>query len=291
VAESSLADGLREHVVVLGERIGERNLRLPAKLEAAAVYVEGVLRRWGAEVRREEYRCRGAPVRNVEGVLKGAGEGVVLVGAHYDSVAGSPGANDNGSGVAALLEMARLLAGRPLAQTVRLVAFVNEEPPFFQSPEMGSYVHAAEARRRGDPITAMFSLETVGCYSDEPGSQRYPMPLGLFYPNVGNFVGFVSNLPSRGVLHRAVAAFRRHTSFPCEQVAVPGWIAGVGWSDHWSFWKHGYPGVMVTDTAPFRYVHYHTAEDTPDKIDYPRMAEVVKALTGMVGDLAGAMTP
>jgi hypothetical protein len=165
------------------------------------------------------------------------------------------------------------------------VAFVNEEPPYFTTSQMGSFVYAKECRKRKDKITAMLSLETIGFYSDQDGSQSYPPPLSLFYPSKGNFIGFVGNLSSRRLVRRVVGSFREHAKFPSEGAALPGWVPGVFWSDHWSFWKHGYHALMVTDTAPFRYVHYHTPEDTIDKIDFERLARVVAGLEKVVADL------
>jgi Zn-dependent M28 family amino/carboxypeptidase len=169
---------------------------------------------------------------------------------------------------------------------VRFVAFVNEEPPFFTSGEMGSRVYARACRARNDDIVAMLSLETIGYYSDAPRSQAYPAPFGLLYPDTGNFVTFVANYRSRPLLHQVMSAFRANAQFPSEGAAAPEWIPGVGWSDHWSFWKEGYPGVMVTDTALFRYPHYHTSQDTPEKLDYPRMARVFSGLQQVMRALA-----
>ena len=152
---------------------------------------------------------------------------------------------------------------------------------------MGSRVYAARCREHGERIVAMLSLETVGWYTDEPGSQHYPFPFGLFYPERGNFIAFVSDLKSRPLLRRVTALFRKHSTFPCERAGIPGWVTGAGWSDHWSFWQEGYQGVMVTDTAPFRYPHYHSSEDTPDKLDYDSTAKVVEGLTAVVAGLAG----
>ncbi len=275
---------------MLAGSIGERNLWHYAALRAAAGYIEDTLVQVGYRPGSELFHCRGKPVRNIIAEKPGhsAPEEIVLVGAHYDSVAGSPGANDNGSGVAALLELARLSAGWESSRTVRFVAFVNEEPPFSFSPEMGSVVNARAARERGDRVLAMLALETIGYYSDRPGSQHYPFPLNLFYPDSASFIGFVGNLGSRLLVSRAVKAFRRHTTFPVEGAAVPAWIRGVGWSDHWSFWQAGYPGIMVTDTAFYRYEYYHSAGDTPDKVDYERTARVVAGLEGVILDLAGA---
>lgn len=211
---------------------------------------------------------------------------IIVIGTHYDSVRGSPGANDNASGVAALLEIGRALKGASLGRTVRLVAFVNEEPPFFYWGEMGSGVYAKAARRRGDDIRLMMSLEMLGAYSDRPGSQGYPPFLGWFYPDRANFIAFVSNLSSRHGLRRTVAAFRSASAFPSEYLIAPGIVPGVSWSDQLSFWREGYPALMVTDTAFHRYPHYHTAQDTPDKLDYVRMAQVVEGLAKAIAMLA-----
>jgi Zn-dependent M28 family amino/carboxypeptidase len=238
----------------------------------------------------EPFESQGKPVHNIVAENRGhAAEGeIVVVGAHYDTVLGSPGANDNGSGVAALLELARLLADRPLPRTLRFVAFVNEEAPFSYTDEMGSLVHARGARARGEHIQAMLSLETIGSYSDAPGSQHYPFPLSLFYPDTANFIGFVGNLGSRGLVRRALRTFRQTTAFPSEGAAVPASIPGVGWSDHWSFWQAGYPAIMVTDTAFYRYAHYHTGGDTPDRVDYDRTARVVAGLARAIAELGGS---
>lgn len=284
--ETLLRDSLRRHVVAVASR--EHNLWRPAALEAAANYIEQTLAGFGYAPSAQRFTTDGVAVRNIEVEVAGgarAGE-IVIVGAHYDSVRGATGANDNGSGVAAVLELARLARNVKPARTLRFVAFVNEEPPFFKSGEMGSRKYARRAKERGENIAAMFSLETIGYYSDAPGSQHYPPPLGLFYPDTGNFIAFVSNLGSRGLLHEVVASFRRHTRFPSEGVAAPAFIPGVDWSDHWSFWVEGYPALMVTDTAPYRYPHYHLAADTPDKVDFERLARVVSGLRAMLLDLA-----
>jgi Zn-dependent M28 family amino/carboxypeptidase len=211
---------------------------------------------------------------------------IILVGAHYDSVEGSSGANDNGSGVAALLELSRAFVALTPDRTVRFVAFVNEEPPYFQTEQMGSRVYAKAARQRGDDIRVMISLETMGYFSDQPGSQQYPSFFRWFYPDRGNFIGFISNLGSRSVMRRAVAAFRAQTDFPVECCATFAKVPGVDWSDHGSFWHEGYRAFMVTDTAPYRYPHYHTEFDTPDKVDYESLAKVTAGLCGVVSALA-----
>ena len=286
--ERAIAANLRKHVESIASR--EHNFLKLAELELAARYIEAALADTGRAVATQRFRSGPVDVRNIEVEVRGdtrASE-IIVVGAHYDSVLGAPGANDNGSGVAAVIELARLFATEKLARTLRFVAFVNEEPPFHLSDAMGSRHHARRARERGENVVAMFSIETIGWYSDAPGSQRYPFPLGFFYPSTGNFIAFVSNLSSRTLLHETIASFRRHAGIPSEAVAAPAWIPGVDWSDHWSFWKEGYSALMVTDTAPYRYPHYHTSEDTPDKVDYDRVARVVTGLQGMLRDLAGS---
>ncbi len=287
-AERELEGRLRAHVHTLAGDIGERNVFRPDRLEEAAQYLETTLENLGHHVESQAFESRGVPVRNLEVVRPGRSlpDEIVVVGAHYDSVLGCPGANDNGSGVAAVIELSRLLAARELSRTVRFVLFVNEEPPFFQTGDMGSLHYARRAKERGEHIVAMFSLETMGCFTDAEGSQSYPFPFSFFYPSRGNFIAFVGNLSSQRLLRRAVESFRLHASIPSEGAAVPGGITGVGWSDHWAFWQHGYPGVMVTDTAPFRYEHYHTPLDTPDRVRYGPLARVVAGLEQVIVDLA-----
>jgi Zn-dependent M28 family amino/carboxypeptidase len=289
--ERALAMRLEAHVRRLAGDIGERNVWHPGALAAAAQYIDTTFGAAALPVISQEFAVEHQTVRNIEAQVRGVNRAdeIIIVGAHYDSVLGCPGANDNATGVAAALEIARWLAERgPLARTVGIVAFVNEEPPFFQTPSMGSLVYARRARARGDHIVAMLSLETIGWYSDAPGSQRYPLllPFGLIYPTTANFLAFVGNRRSRALTRRAIGAFRLHTAFPSEGAAVPEWIPGIGWSDHWAFWQQGYPAVMVTDTALYRYRHYHTDADTPDKVDYATLARVAAGLARVVEELA-----
>ncbi len=281
--QQRIHDNLKRHVAALAGRIGERNVWRPEAMAAAAAYIRKTLEEAGYTVSVQPFTSRGLTVDNLEAVLPGHGaaDEIIVAGAHYDSVAGTPGANDNASGVAALLELARLLAGTALPRSVRFVAFANEEAPFFYSDEMGSKRYAARARARGERIAAMLSLETIGYYTDQPASQRYPFPFSLFYPDTGNFIGFVGDLSSWRLVRRATGAFRASTAFPSEGVAAPRATKGVHWSDHWSFWEAGYPAIMVTDTALYRYPHYHAATDTPDKLDYTGLARVTGGLAGL----------
>ena len=288
--EQALAERMKRHVVAIAS--DEHNVSHFSRLEAAAVYLEKVLMDYGCQPKRQEFTASGRRVRNIEVSIRPQHTGatkpdLVVIGAHYDSAIGAPGANDNASGTAAVVELARLLkdAVLPADREIRLVLFVNEEAPFFGTAGMGSWVHAQELHKRGDIVTAMISLETIGYFSDAKVSQRYPSPLASAYPDTGDFIGFVGNEGSRALLEQAIASFRRHTAFPSEGLVASSAVPGVSWSDHWSYWQFGCPAIMVTDTAPYRYPHYHTPQDTPEKIDYIRMARVVKGMERVIREL------
>jgi hypothetical protein len=292
-ADLQMGERLKAHVEALSDRIGERNMKHFDALTAAREYVskaffaKGIR---GIEYPKESipdgfgfteqsYPVEGKMVKNIEIEIKGWNPSeIVIVGAHYDSVSGSPGANDNASGVGALLELADRWKDRRPNRTIRFVAFVNEEPPYFQTEQMGSRVYARRCRERGENITAMISLETIGYYSDDANSQMYPFPFSMFYPSKGDFIGFVRNTSSRSLVRQSIGIFRATTEFPSQGVAAPGFLTGIGWSDQWSFWKVGYPGIMITDTAIFRYSHYHRRSDTADKLNYDRLARVVSGI-------------
>ncbi|MBW2524908.1 MAG: M28 family peptidase [Deltaproteobacteria bacterium] len=291
-AEVAYRDELRRHVEHLAVTIGERHAGRPEALAKAGEYVAAELEKLGLAVKRLPYESGGQEFINYEAEIEteGLGGPVVVIGAHYDSAIGTPGANDNATGVAGLLVMAKMATdkgvwpGGPQAN-VRFVAFANEEPPHFQTPAMGSLVYAQRCRQAGDRVTAMLSLETIGYFRDESGSQSYPFPMSAFYPSTGNFIAFVGDTSSRDLVRQLVRSFRDQTKFPSEGAALPGAIPGVGWSDHWSFWQHGYPAVMVTDTAPFRYPHYHEPTDAPDEVDYDRLARVVVGLFRLLDEM------
>ena len=288
-AERETASRLERHVLELSREIGERNARrcFP-ELEDAAAYVDREISSAGWTTESQQFDSGRVEVENVVASRPGGklpGE-IVVVGAHYDSAEGTPGADDNASAVALLIELAHALSATTLDRTLRLVAFVNEEPPYFQTDTMGSLVYARSCRDAGDEVVAMISLECLGYYSDAPGSQHYPAPLSWFYPDTGDFVGFVGNVGSRALVRRSVASFREKGVLPSEGIAAPSWIPGIGYSDHWAFWEAGYPAVMVTDTAFFRNSTYHLDGDLPDTLDYERMARLVTGLAALVTDLA-----
>lgn len=289
-SQQQIASETKRHVETLASEIGYRSTFHARHLAAAASYIKSELRSLGYDVRDHSFPERGSPAPNLEATLKGTVLPMefVVVGAHFDSFQGTPGADDNASGVAATLSLARLFASHPQPRSIRFVFFPNEEPPAFQQPDMGSLVYAKKCFSDGDNITAMLSLESLGYYSDQPGSQKYPFPIGLLYPSTGNFVGFASNLSSRALLHSSIKTFRAHAKFPSQGAALPEGIPGVGWSDHWAFWQVGYPAIMITDTAIFRNPNYHKATDTPNTLDYNRLARVTEGIEAIIRDLASA---
>lgn len=293
-AEIELQNNIRRHVRVLAGEIGERNRARPSAYLQAADYVEESFRESGYAPKQLQERPVGnLAVYNIEAELPGTNfpNEILVVGAHYDSEEDCPGANDNGSGVAALLELARLCAGHRVARTIRFVAFYDEED-FGQRP-MGSQLYATEARRRHENVTGMISLETVGYYSDAPKSQHYPFLFRLLFrgfPKTGNFVAFVGNNASRDFVRQTIASFRLRTKFPSQGLIAPWFVSDAGRSDQVGFWEKGFPGIMITDTANFRYPHYHERGDTPDKLDYDRIARVVEGLVRVIQHLGSAVT-
>ncbi|MBI5622936.1 MAG: M20/M25/M40 family metallo-hydrolase [Elusimicrobia bacterium] len=282
-----LAERLERHVRVLSHVIGERSLGEYGNLVKAKDYVFSEFRSYGYEPSVQEYRAYGRTFQNLTAEKPGRTPEVVLVGAHYDSVAGTPGADDNASGVAALLELARAFAGTPRERTLRFAAFSTEEPPFFRTSDMGSAQYAKLCRKRKDNIKAMVCLEAIGFYSDLKGSQTYPPLVHLFYPEAGNFAAVVGDLLSGPLVRRVAEGISGGSSMPVQKAALPRLVPGIDFSDHANFWKEGYPAVMVTDTAFYRNKNYHTAEDTYEKLDYVRMAELTRGLAASLSALAG----
>lgn len=288
--------------------LGPRNFESYANMRKGADLIETKFKEAGLAPYRVDYRAKPAFFARMRGATKESGklefsnvmaeikgrelpDEIIVVGAHYDSVpfSGSLGADDNISGVAATLALARRFAQKPCRRTLRFIAFANEEPPFFWTDDMGSRVCAKRSAAAKERIVAMLTPECVGYYSDDPGSQSYPYPVSLFSSlktDKGDFIAFVGNASSSKLVKDCVGIFRERCKFPSDGAAVPFLIPGVGWSDHWSYAKEGYPALMVTDTAFLRNRNYHTNHDDPAKLDYSRMAVVVDGLGEVIGELA-----
>lgn len=266
----------------LSVEVGERSFRDAAKLAGVADVIERAFRSYGYAASRQPFVYQGNTYYNVVAEAAGTDPGkkeILVIGAHYDTAAGTPGADDNASGVAGLLELARMAAQRPFPRTVRFVAFCLEEPPVFGTEHMGSFVYARSVKEEGIPVYGMISLEMIGYFCESDDCQRYPAScIGWFYPDQGDYIAFVGNRASRAFTKRVQSAFKAASALPVESLHAPSWVTGVDFSDHRNFWTFGYAAFMVTDTAFYRNGNYHTGGDTAEKLDYRRMTEVVTGL-------------
>jgi len=280
--------GLERYVRTLAEDLSPRDAAHPSGLEASASFVEEIFQQYTGRVTLQPYDAQGLNVRNVCARFGPAGGPRIIVGAHYDAAGPYPGADDNASGVAGLLELARLLSEDPPAADVELVSYPLEEPPFFMTRWMGSAVHARSLKASNVEVRAMIALEMIGYFSDEPNSQHFPLgPLMKpFYPTTGNFIAVVGKWGQGRLVREVRDGMRAATPLGVESLTAPRILPGITLSDHRSYWKQGYPAVMLTDTAFFRNANYHTPDDTPDTLDYDRMAQVVDGVLGAVDALA-----
>ncbi len=283
VSISVPTDRLEQHVQRLSGSFHPRSWRHAANLDRCADYVRGELVEAGAVVRDQVYEVRGMTFRNVIGRFGPEKGDLLVVGAHYDAYESTPGADDNASGIAVLLELARLLGTRPPARPVELVAFTLEEPPFFRTEHMGSARYAAELKASNQPVAGVIILEMVGYFTDAPFSQRYPSPLlWLMYPSRGNFLAVVGRFDQGRWISKVKRGMAGTTPLPIHSIRAPTALPGIDFSDHLNFWAQGYPAVMLTDTAFYRNTAYHTADDTVDRLDLRRMAEVTTAVAAFI---------
>ena len=283
------AAALRTHVEVLVGLDPPRTAEHPASLELAAEHIAGALRAAGARVEFQELSVDDRTYRNVSASLGPAGGPRLVVGAHYDAVSGTPGADDNASGVAVLLELAKVLEDATLEHTVELVAYTLEEPPYFDTPEMGSMHHARALREDDVELLGMIGLEMVGYFREDPGSQEFPLDaLEARYGDVGDFLAVVGREADAALVTRTRAAMSVVDGLELESLLAPRWLTGMDFSDHASYWSHDYTALMLTDTAFYRNPNYHERSDTVDTLDYERMALIVEAVAAAVQELAGA---
>ena len=283
---------LTHHVHVLAGLIGVRHDSRPSTIAAAIGMIEREWTAMGQHITTQRYDTPAGEARNLMVEWPGATrpEEIVVVGAHYDTVSTTPGADDNASAVAVLLETTRELSGRRFARTIRLVAFANEEPPHFIGPTMGSRVYAKSCRAADDQVICMVCLEMLGYFDDAPGSQTYPdeVPalLRRVLPKRGDFLACVSDLATRQPLKQFAKAFRKATDLKLVAHAIPKAQDILWLSDHGPFWDEGYPALMLTDTSWFRNPNYHEATDVPETLDYAAMSRVTSGVVAGVAALA-----
>jgi len=273
------------------QRMGPRNSINEMTYRQLRQCEDWITQRWesdGYAVRRETFSFEGRDYSNLEIEIQGriAPSEIIIVSAQYDTLPDSPGANNNGSGMAILFQLSRLLRKHVPDRTFRLLNFVNEEDPFFGTEMMGSYQYAKRCHERREDIKVMLSMDALGIYTDRPGSQQYPFPFSLLYPSRGNFLAFIGDFRSRKYVVQTTRGFKKGSSFPIEAGVVPKWVEAAGWSDHLSFWKFGYPGIMVTDTGGFRSSSHTTKEDTMEKLNFEAMARIVVGMYCAVIELA-----
>lgn len=278
---------LERHVRALSEEFVPRNYSHPENLARAAEYIFHEWQAYGLKPRYQKFKSGGHDYRNVVVELGPESEERVVVGAHYDAYGELPGADDNASGVAGVLELGRLLAADGgLRGRVELVAYCLEEPPHFTTSEMGSAVHARSLKAKGVKVKGMLSLEMIGYFTDEKNSQEFPLPaLKLIYPNEGNFIAVAADMQHRSLTSRVKKSMGRGSTIGVESINAPRSVPGIDLSDHRSYWEEGYPALMITDTAFYRNKAYHTENDTAQRLDYRRMGQVVEGVRQAVLDL------
>ncbi|CAN2048926.1 M28 family peptidase [Candidatus Magnetomoraceae bacterium gMMP-1] len=282
------AQNLEDHLHALTINIGERSVRTPEALQETVNYIQSFYKEIDLPVHTEPYQYQNFTVANVvsEIFFCSYPSKNYIIGAHYDSVAGTVGADDNASAIAVQLETARCLRELKnrdqLDLAVKFVSFTLEEPPAFGTRYMGSKVYAKKARKEKEKLDGMICLEMVGYTCHEPGCQEYPFPLMMMdYPKQGDFIGIVGDFNSGNLTASLFKAFKKNTKLPVIKLTVPlkGWLMpSVRLSDHASFWDEGFKSVMITDSAFYRNPHYHLPSDTMDKLDFNFMAQVVKSL-------------
>jgi len=278
---------LEAHVRKLSIELAPRDARNTENLDRAAAYIKDEFSQTTTSVSEQAYRVQGTSYRNIIAQFGPESAERIVVGAHYDAAGPLPGADDNASGVAGLIELARMLGQQQPPIRVELVAFTLEEPPYFRTTGMGSSVHAESLRKQNIRVRAMFSLEMIGYFSDAPDSQGLPVgALKAFYPSTGNFIGVVGRLSEGLLVRRVKTAMRNASPLPVYSINSPDFVPGVDFSDNLNYWAAGYNAVMITDTAFYRNRNYHTAQDTAEKLDYKRMAMVVEGVYAAVVDLA-----
>lgn len=280
---------LKKHVIILSEDFHPRNWREVENLNRCADYIYAHFKNSNAGTSFQECEARENVYKNVIGLYGPPSDHRIIIGAHYDTSGDTPGADDNASGVAALIELGYLFGREKPAKTIELVAYPLEEPPFFGTKSMGSSVHGDSLMERGIKVELMIALECIGYFSDQEESQMFPSPLlRLFYPGQGNFITLVGHISQRRIVKQLKKYMKGVNDLPVYSINAPLFIPGVDFSDHRNYWEHGINAVMITDTAFYRNLEYHEQGDTADRLDYDRLSKVVvqvyEGIKGLMND-------
>ncbi|WP_434777400.1 M28 family peptidase [Neisseria sp. Ec49-e6-T10] len=278
------ADSLKKHVYFFSETVYPRSFDSIDHLNLAADYIKNEFVQTGAQVTEQTFEVDGVTYRNIIASFGPQNAEPIIVGAHYDSCTDTPGADDNASGVAGLIELAKLLGKNKPKHPIQLIAYTLEEPPYFRTENMGSAVHARSIKVAGQKIKLMISLEMIGYFSDEENSQEYPMGfLGKIYPTTGHFIAIVGRFADIKPIRQSKSLFAGATDLPVYSLNAPAALTkGLDFSDHLNYWANGFNAIMVTDTAFFRNKNYHQVTDTVDTLDYQRMAKVVQGVYAII---------
>jgi hypothetical protein len=285
---AEIQNELISDVKFLSETIGPRNFIYYDQLNLCREWIKNKWQTQGFEVTEQTFEMDGREYANLEVEVQGikSPEEIIILSNQYDTLPDSPGANNNAGGVAVIFQLTKLLKDFVSDKTLRFVAFTNEEDPIFGTEQMGSYYYAQRSAEKNENIIIMLSLDAIGYYTNEPGSQRLPWPFSIFYPDNGNFLAFIGDFSSREYMEAVTKGFKKGSSFPIEAGVVPQWIEGASWSDHQSFWIFGYPAIMVTDTGGFRSPYHTTTADTMDKMDFEALARIVLGMYGVILEIA-----
>ncbi len=279
---------LLSDVAFMADTLGPRNFLHYEQLERCREWIKQKWQDQGYEVKEQIFEMDGKEYSNLEIEIRGkkSPHEIIIISDQYDTLPDSPGANNNASGVAVVFQLTKLLKDFVPDKTLRFVAFTNEEDPIFGTEQMGSYYYAKRSAERGEDIKIMLSLDAIGYYTQEPGSQNLPWPFSIFYPDKGNFLAFIGDFSSRKYMIDITRGFKKGSAFPIEAGVVPQWVEGASWSDHQSFWIFGYPGMQVTDTGGFRSPYHTTKEDTMDKMDFEALTSIVFGMYGVILEIA-----
>jgi hypothetical protein len=270
---------VKKHLIALTQTPQFRNHKNLDQLNAVADYIHQTFTAYSDSTSFQEYKVDGKIYKNVISSFGTENKKRIIIGAHYDVCGDQQGADDNATGVTALLELARMFKGQKLNYRVDLVAYTLEEPPYFRTENMGSYIHAKYLKDKNIDVYGMASVEMIGYFRDEKGSQSFPLGLlSWVYGDKGDFITMVKKFGAGKFVNNFNGNFKDANQIKTETFTAPKFISGTDYSDHLNYWKFGYSALMITDTSFFRNKNYHETTDTLETLDTKRMTKVIDAI-------------